>query len=443
MEKRKVKVGVLGAWRGRSMIQYCAAADNAELVAICDRNLDRLNAMKEEYSYLNIAYYTDYYEMMEHARDMDVVVLANHCHQHAHFAIQAMEHGIHVISELMPGQNLKECIELIDAVERTGQIYMFAENYCYQPTPWEMKKLYQQGEIGNLEYAEAEYVHEREHFVCEGPPPEDNSKFWVGWYSHWYGTHCIGPMLHITGLRPKRIIGFEHLFNSRQRRLCMPTGGAATSIIELSNGAYFKVYYGQASATSHWHCAYGSKGRMESERVLVELEFPHRMYLESYPEEGHYDQMKIDYYFPTDELTEASKGFQFSGADYRMMWHMMEKILGNPKADTVDVYEAMDMFLPCQFGYRSVLAGNTWQEIPDLRDPAQREKWRNDTACCDPEVAGDMLWPSYSRGKPVIYDSDYDHMRSQYAKGYKGLRPYDGLPRKQIMLKMKEEGNFW
>ena len=34
---KKVKVGVLGAFRGKSMIDYCSRADNVELVAICDK----------------------------------------------------------------------------------------------------------------------------------------------------------------------------------------------------------------------------------------------------------------------------------------------------------------------------------------------------------------------------------------------------------------------
>ena len=34
---KKIKVGVLGAYRGTGMINYCKAADNAELVAICDK----------------------------------------------------------------------------------------------------------------------------------------------------------------------------------------------------------------------------------------------------------------------------------------------------------------------------------------------------------------------------------------------------------------------
>jgi predicted dehydrogenase len=33
---KKIKIGVVGAFRGGSMIQYCATAENAEVVAICD-----------------------------------------------------------------------------------------------------------------------------------------------------------------------------------------------------------------------------------------------------------------------------------------------------------------------------------------------------------------------------------------------------------------------
>ena len=41
---KKVKIGVLGAYRGSSMINYCKRADNAEVVAICDKTSEALEA---------------------------------------------------------------------------------------------------------------------------------------------------------------------------------------------------------------------------------------------------------------------------------------------------------------------------------------------------------------------------------------------------------------
>jgi len=34
---KKVRIGVLGGYRGTSMINYCKRAANAEVVAICDK----------------------------------------------------------------------------------------------------------------------------------------------------------------------------------------------------------------------------------------------------------------------------------------------------------------------------------------------------------------------------------------------------------------------
>ena len=41
-----IKIGVMGGFRGTDMINYCEIADNAEVVAICDKNEEVLNAQK-------------------------------------------------------------------------------------------------------------------------------------------------------------------------------------------------------------------------------------------------------------------------------------------------------------------------------------------------------------------------------------------------------------
>ncbi len=418
MEKKKVRVGVLGAGRGQSLIDYCCKADNAELVAICDRQEEKLQEMREKYPGEPISYYTEWKEFLNH--DMDVVVLANYNHQHAPFAIEAMERGLNVISELMPCQTMKEAVELVETIERTGKIYCFAENYCYMEAPWEMRRLYRDGIIGDVEHAQCEYVHDREDSCCYGCYTAEPPK--MHWYATYYCTHAIGPIRHITGLRPVKVTGFEFPFSPRHYRCGMKNGNAAIEMIELENGAYVKSYHGESSTMSIWYSLDGAKGRMESERHLPEMSQARKMFLEYYPEPGHYDEVELACYYPQDELSKDAQGFGFDGADYRMMWHFMETILGNPKADHIDIYEALDMFLPGMFAYRSVLQGGIPVEVPDLRDPAQRDKWRNDTACVDPEVAGDMLWPSYSKGEIEIPNSVYEKKHQQWMKGMPGLR---------------------
>ena len=71
----KLKIGVLGVGRGRVMMKYCKAAENAELVAICDKWEDGLERARRDYCGDEVAYYTDFDEFIKH--DMDVVMLVN------------------------------------------------------------------------------------------------------------------------------------------------------------------------------------------------------------------------------------------------------------------------------------------------------------------------------------------------------------------------------
>ena len=55
-------------------------------------------------------------------------------------------------------------------------------------------------------------------------------------------------------------------------------------------------------------------------------------------------------------------------------------------------------------------------EIPNFRNIEDREKWRNDVACTDPEKAGDMLLPTCKLGTPEISDEVYERVRLQWEK---------------------------
>ena len=76
------------------------------------------------------------------------------------------------------------------------------------------------------------------------------------------------------------------------------------------------------------------------------------------------------------------------------------------------------MSLPGMFAYRSVLNGGIPMEIPNLRDKAVREQYRNDTMCSDKKVAGDMYIPSFSKGDPEIPDQVYEKMRAAWIKDF-------------------------
>ena len=421
---KKIRVGVLGAYRGTGMINYCRVADNAELVAICDKWQEGLEKQKEQNAGLDIAYYDNFDDFIEH--DMDAVVLANYAHQHAPFAIRAMKKGLHVFSEVLPCQTMKEAVELCEAVEETGKIYAYGENYCYMEGPYDMRKLYKEGKIGKLEYAEGEYIHNGEP-IWPSITYGDRNHWRNRMYATFYCTHSLGPIIHATGLRPVSVTGFEGQLTARGMSMGRGSGSFGIEMVTLENGAIVKSIHGGLYKNSIWYCLYGDKGRVETAREDARQNAFCRVYanLDDYP--SGYETAKLNTYLP--QLTEDKdiRNFGHGGSDYWSMYHFVEKILGNDKADIIDVYEALDMFFPGLLAYRSVLNGGAPVEVPDFRDKAVREKYRNDTACTDPELAGDQLSPFYSKGNPDIPDSVYEKVYKQWRKDFESKTGYTAM----------------
>ena len=398
----KVRIGVLGLGRGTFAMNYCEKANNAVVTAICDFNIHKLDAKKRE----GIACFTDFDEFIKY-ENMDAVVLANYGTEHAPFAVKALKIGKHVLSEVLPFQNLKEGVELVEAVEESGLVYGFAENYAYMPCNREMRKMVKDGRIGKFEYGEGEYLHNCEDGwrARTGYNPDN-------WRNHmpstFYCTHSIGPMIHIAGQRPVKVTGFELPYNERMRRMGAKASPVAIEMITLESGAIIKSIHGVGvSKNSYWFSMYGSKGRAESAREATGEHVNYKKLLVNIDEYEGQNILDAEMrYYPHDEFTNVSRDFGHGGGDYLTMYHFCEAVLGREN-DMIDIYEACDMFLPGLFAYRSILAGGIPMDIPDFRKKEDRDKYRFDTACTDKNVAGNMLQPSYHEGNPDIPEEVY------------------------------------
>lgn len=433
---RKIRIGVMGVYRGTSMINYCVAADNAEVVAICDKWEEGLAIQKEVYKDYPITWYNNFDEFIQH--DMDAVVLANYANEHAPFAIKAMKAGKHVFSEVLPVQTMKEAVELVETVETTGMTYAYGENYCYMPAPYEMRRLYREGKLGEFEYGEGEYVHN-----CESIWPQityGDPTHWRNYmYATFYCTHSLGPIIHITGLRPVSVTGYEGGKTTRGWRVGRRAGQFGIEMVTLENGGIVKSIHGDLYKNSIWYTVYGSLGRAESAREDIEKGDVHQIYVNTDPADGDYEHSTLESYRPARAYDDKAHAFGHGGSDFYTMWHFVEKLRGNPEADIIDVYEALDMFLPGMFAYRSVLAGGVPMAIPDLRDKSIRDAWRNDTQCSDRSVAGDQWVPAYSKGEPEIAPEVYEAMKAKWEESIRARDGYVKAAMTQGSTKKEEE----
>ena len=407
---KKVRIGVLGAYRGTGMINYCKIADNAELVAICDKYVPALEKQKSLCGTDGITYYTSFDEFIKH--DMDAVVLANYANEHVPFAIRCLEAGKHVFSEVLPCQTMKEAVELVETVEATGKIYAYGENYCYMTAPYEMRRLYKEGKLGEMEYAEGEYIHN-----CESIWPDitygDKEHWRNNMYSTFYCTHSLGPIVHITGLRPVSVVGIESPMNERHMRVGAKSSIVGIEMVTFENGGIAKSIHGGLYKNSIWYSMYGTKGKMECARENVGAGSVDRIYCSFDDYSGQYKKSGLyDTYLPEREFDKIAESFGHGKSDFYTMYHFTQKVLGDENADIIDIYEALDMFLPGMFAFRSILAGGVPMDVPNLRNKEERERWRNDTACTDPKTAGDMLLPTMKGGTPEIDGAVYDRMKA-------------------------------
>lgn len=413
----KVKIGVFGGYRGFTMIEQIIGNADAELVAVCDKYEPILQKVKKcaEDAGITVALYNNFEDFIQH--DMDAVILANYANEHAVYAIRCLNAGKHVMSEVLPAETPAQLVALIEAVERTGLVYAYAENFCYMKAPFEMWRRYRNGDIGEAVYLEGEYIHDCTAIwpaITYGDPSHWRNRM----YATFYCTHSVGPLLTITGLRPVSVVGFETNLNDTPKQIrmgCCRTAGI--EMVTLENGAVCKSLHGDVKRepASENYQIYGKKGMMESRRYN-EAEFN---FYREHDDPDVYCFGDWEKYDPVNEIqTErASKVTGHGGSDFFPTYFFIQKILGKEDGKwSIDVYTAADMGLCGILAYRSILAGNQPVKIPNFRNREERDAWRNDNACTNPAIAGDALLPHSSHREPEYGPEVYAHVQKLWKK---------------------------
>lgn len=413
---RKLRIGVFGGARGQAMIDVLLHHPDAELVAVCDKYTPLLDSTKKKAEEVgtDIAVFERFEDFI--AYDMDAVVLANYANEHAVYAIKCLRAGKHVLSEVLPCETMAQAVALIEAVEETGLVYAYAENYCYMTHTFEMWRRFKSGELGTAMYGEGEYIHD-----CSAIWPQIT----YGERNHWrnrmfptfYNTHSLGPLIAMTGLRPVRVVGFEMPLSEGMIALGGVNGNTAVEMVIMENGAVFKSVHGglKREPGSVNYELYCTKGMMETGRLSP----LHALNL--YKEGDKLCRGDWEQYDPTPVIAaEAAKNYAgHGGSDFYPTHFFIEKILGRPDGNewSIDVYTAVDMGICGILAYRSILDGNNAVEIPNLRNKEERDAWRDDNACTNPAVAGDSLLPLSSHPVPEAPDSVYDYVRDLWLAG--------------------------
>jgi predicted dehydrogenase len=185
MAARRVNVAIVGLGFGAEFIPIYQRHPGANLVAICRRNRKGLNDVGDAFGVERR--YTDYAKLLKDP-EIDAVHINSPIPDHASMTIAALEAGKHVACTVPMATSIADCKAIVDLARRNRLRYMMMETVVYGREFLWLKQLYDNGELGKLQFLQASHQQD-----MDGWP-----NYWPGLPPMWYATHCVGPMLALT-----------------------------------------------------------------------------------------------------------------------------------------------------------------------------------------------------------------------------------------------------
>ena len=387
-----IRIGVFGAWRGNSYIKLMMEEERIDLIAICDKNIHN---QEKDHDFKDIALFEDFDEFLDYGKKngMNAVFLANYFWQHAPFAIKAMEAGMDVVSECTAANTLKECVELVEAVERTGRKYMIAENYPFMTMNLKMNKIIESGALGRLVYAEGEYNHSGkvEEYLHLAP----GTYHWRRWLPKtYYVTHAMGPLMYMSKSMPKyvsaRAAHSDRLY--ARNDIYHNYDAVGMMFCEMDNGmiARFTGCTAMASDYSRYRIC-GDIAGVEDGGYIPDHAVRMFYFDHTKPEDWE-TNVKV---FPSDlkefgEKGEKAEKAGHGGGDFWIVQNMID-YFADGKVPFFDVYKAVAMAATAILGWRSCLNHGENFKIPDFTNVEERNAVRDDDLNPFPDENGNGI----------------------------------------------------
>ena len=153
----KVKIALIGAGNiaNAHLESYCKVPD-AEIVAICDINPDRLAKTADRFGIERR--YTDVDSMLADNPDLDAADVCVWNCNHAECSIKALNAGLNVLCEKPMAYSAKEAEEMKAAAERSGKLLMIGFVLRFSNEAKIAQDFIEKDYLGEIYHAKAQYV---------------------------------------------------------------------------------------------------------------------------------------------------------------------------------------------------------------------------------------------------------------------------------------------
>ena len=162
----KLRAGIIGLGVGEEHIAGYRLHPDCQVVALCDIQKDVCNAMRQKYPDLKI--FQDPRELLK-SRDIDVVSIASYDDAHAGQILDALRAHKHVFVEKPLCLHEEEAKDIRIALRENPDLRI-SSNLILRKVPRfiRIKKMIDDGLLGDLYYLEGDYDYGRLHKLTEG-----------------------------------------------------------------------------------------------------------------------------------------------------------------------------------------------------------------------------------------------------------------------------------
>ena len=152
---KKIKVGIIGTgWIAEAHVVEYAKMPDVEIVAGADLVPGKAEKFFKNLGIEGVGCYESGHAMLE-AEQLDAVSICTYNCQHAPCAIDALEHGVHVMLEKPFTVTLDEAVEVMRAEKKSGKILTLGYQPRMAANMQMIKKIVDSGELGKIYYLQA------------------------------------------------------------------------------------------------------------------------------------------------------------------------------------------------------------------------------------------------------------------------------------------------
>ena len=296
---KRIRLGVVGTGnRGQGVIGRVLNLPGVDVVAICDRNPEKIAQAREALKKAGRPAAKEYlgleaWKALCADDNVDVVYNTTPWELHVPVALAAMRGGKHVFTEVPSAFTVDECWELVETSEETKRHCMQLENCCYGEIEMLTFNLVKLGMLGEVNHAEGAYIHDLRD-MCDHNYPD---------YEYWryphnrdhagnrYVTHGLVPLCLTMDINRGDRMDYLVSMDNREANFAlykknhlkagdprladtMKTGDMNTSLIRTANGKTMMIQHDVSSPRPY------SRIQLVSCTKGIVADYPYRIALE-------------------------------------------------------------------------------------------------------------------------------------------------------------------